>query len=60
MLINFKPLLVRLEMKADKSPITPPPKAIIQSDLLKFCFKSFSIIVFATRRLFVFSLTVSL
>ena len=54
-LINFTPLLVRLATKADKSPMIPPPKEIIQSDLLKLFFLSFSIILFATLRLFVFS-----
>jgi len=42
-------------MKADKSPKIPPPKAIKQSDLLKFSFKSCSIILFATERLLFFS-----
>ena len=32
MLINFIPLFVRLETKADRSPVIPPPKDIIQSD----------------------------
>ena len=54
-LTNFNPLLVRFEIKADKSPITPPPNAIIQSDLLKLFFKSFSIIPFATLMLLIFS-----
>ena len=35
---NFNPLLAKFEIKADKSPITPPPKAIMQSDLLKLYF----------------------
>ena len=55
MLINFIPLLVRLETKADRSPKIPPPNASTQSDLLKLFFKSCSIILFATIRLFVFS-----
>ena len=59
-LINFNPLLVRLETKAARSPITPPPKAIIQSDRLKFCFNNLSIILFANLKLFVFSFAVSL
>ena len=54
-LINFNPLLVRLDIKADRSPRTPPPKAITQSDLLKLSFKSCSMILFATLRLLVFS-----
>ena len=57
---NFNPLLVKLEIKADKSPITPPPNAITQSDLLKLFFKSFSIILFATLILLVFSFERSL
>ena len=56
-LTNFNPLLVRFEIKADKSPRTPPPKAIIQSDLLKLFFKSCSIILYATLKLLVFSFT---
>ena len=39
-LINFRPLFVILEMKADKSPTIPPPKATIQSDLLKSLFNN--------------------
>ena len=54
-LINFNPLLVRFEIKADKSPRTPPPNAIIQSDLLKLSFNSCSMILLATLRLLVFS-----
>ena len=46
---------MRLETKADRSPKIPPPNAITQSDLLKLFFKSCSIILFATIRLFVFS-----
>ena len=56
-LTNFNPLLVRLETKADKSPTTPPPNAIIQSDLLKLFFKSSSIILFAILRFLIFSFT---
>ena len=55
MLTNFNPLFVRLEIKADKSPNIPPPKAITQSDLLKLFFNKFSIILLATARFLVFS-----
>ena len=34
-LTNFKPLLVRLATNPDKSLTIPPPKEIMQSDLLK-------------------------
>ena len=59
-LTNFNPLFVRFEIKADRSPRTPPPNAITQSDLLKLSFRSCSMILFATLRLFVFSFTDSL
>ena len=52
--------MVRLEIKADKSPKIPPPKEIKQSDLLKFSFKSCSIILFAIKRLLFFSFAESL
>ena len=52
---NFNPLLVRLDIKADKSPRTPPPIAITQSYLLKLAFSSCSIILFTTLILLVFS-----
>ena len=53
--MNFNPLLVRFDIKADKSPRTPPPKTITQSDLLKLSLKRRSMILFATLRLLVFS-----
>ena len=34
--IKFIPLLTKLATKAERSPIIPPPTAIIVSDLLKF------------------------
>ena len=46
---------MRFEIKADKSPKIPPPKAITQSDLLKLFLKSCSMILFAILRLLVFS-----
>ena len=54
-LINFNPLLVILDTKADKSPTVPPPKAIIQSDLLKLFTNKVLIILLATSKLFIFS-----
>ena len=56
MFMSFKPLFVRLATKAERSPKTPPPKEIIQSDLLKLLLKSFSIIRFATLKFLFFSL----
>ena len=58
--MNFTPLLVRLDTKADKSPRTPPPKAITQSDLLKFSFIKNSINLYATLKFFNFSFTCNL
>ena len=49
-----------LETKADKSLTIPPPNETIQSDLLKLSINSFSIILFATLRFFIFSLAANL
>jgi len=59
-LINFIPLLIKLATKADRSLTIPPPKAIIQSDLLKLIFRIFSISIFACLKLFAFSFAVTL
>ena len=58
--INLIPLLIKFATKADRSLTIPPPKAIIQSDLLKLIFKIFSISIFACLKLFAFSFAVIL
>ena len=55
--MNLIPLFVRFEIKADKSPKIPPPKAITQSDLLKLSSNKSSTILLTTLKLFVFSFT---
>ena len=53
-LTNLIPLLVMLDTKAVKSPTTPPPKAITQSDLLKLFFINSSVKKDATLIFFIF------